>query len=139
MRAFALAAVLSLAAAPALAADPVEGEWLTQGGAAKVRIGPCPGKADRMCGNISWLKNPADATAADNNNPDAKLKTRPILGLPLIRDFRRQAAGRWTGGKIYDPNTGKTYDSKISVSPNGALKVEGCVLVVCQAQTWRRG
>ena len=43
-----------------------------------------------------------------------------------------------TGGKIYDPNSGKTYDSKIGVNANGTLKVEGCVLVVCQAQTWKR-
>jgi uncharacterized protein (DUF2147 family) len=139
MRALILAAGLALAAAPALAADPVEGEWLTQEATAKVRIGPCPGKADRMCGAISWLKNPADAKAADSRNPDPKLKTRTILGLPLIRDFKPVAPGRWTGGKIYDPNSGKTYDSKISVRQDGTLKVEGCILMVCQAQTWRRG
>ena len=139
MRALILAAGLTLAAAPALAADPVEGEWLTQEATAKVRIGPCPGKADRMCGVISWLKNPADAKATDSKNPDSKLKTRTFLVLPMIRDFKQAAPGRWTGGKIYDPGSGKTYDSKISVSANGTLKVEGCVLMICQAQTWRRG
>ena len=138
MRAIATAAVLAFACGPALAADPVEGEWLTQGGTAKVRIAPCVSAPAKMCGTVSWLR-PADAKATDANNPDPKLKSRPIMGLPMIRDFKPAAAGRWTGGKIYDPNTGKTYDSKISVSPNGALKVEGCVLVVCQAQTWRRG
>jgi uncharacterized protein (DUF2147 family) len=139
MRALILAAGLALVAAPALAADPVEGEWLTQDATAKVRIGPCPGKADRMCGVISWLKNPADAKATDSKNPDPQLKTRTILGLPMIRDFKAAAPGRWTGGKIYDPGSGKTYDSKIGVNANGTLKVEGCILVVCQAQTWRRG
>jgi len=139
MRALILAAGLTLAAAPALAADPVEGEWLTQEATAKVRIGPCPGKADRMCGVISWLKNPADAKATDSKNPDPKLKTRTILGLPMIRDFKQAAPGRWTGGKIYDPGSGKTYDSKIAIDANGTLKVEGCVLMICQAQTWRRG
>jgi uncharacterized protein (DUF2147 family) len=139
MRALILAAGLTLAAAPALAADPVEGEWLTQEATAKVRIGPCPGKADRMCGVISWLKNPADAKATDSKNPDPKLKTRTILGLPMIRDFKAAGPGRWAGGKIYDPGSGKTYDSKMSVSANGTLKVEGCVLMICQAQTWRRG
>jgi len=139
MRAILLAAGLALAAAPAFAADPVEGEWFTVGATAKVRIGPCPGKADRMCGVIAWLKNPADAKATDSKNPDARLKSRTLLGLPMIRDFKQAAPGRWTGGKIYDPGSGKTYDSKIGVSPDGTLKVEGCVLVVCQAQTWRRG
>ena len=138
MRAIALAAVLTLTAAPALAADPAEGEWLTQGGSGKVRIAPCPGQAGKLCGAISWLR-PADAKATDANNPDPKLKTRPILGMPMLWGFKAAGPGKWTGGKIYDPNSGKTYDSKISVKPDGTLKVEGCILMVCQAQTWKRG
>ena len=138
MRTFALAATLAFAAAPAIAADPVEGEWLTESGSGKVRIAPCAGKAERMCGTIVWLRDPADAKAHDTRNPDPALKTRAILGLPLIWNFKPAAPGRWTGGKIYDPNSGKTYDSKISVGANGTLKVEGCILVVCQAQTWKR-
>lgn len=135
MRPVLLAALFSLAAAPALAADPVEGEWLTQSGSAKVKIGPCASNAQRMCGTVVWLKN---AGAKDSKNPDAKLRDRPILGMNLIRDFKPSAPGKWTGGKIYDPESGKTYDSKISANANGTLKVEGCVLVVCQAQTWKR-
>lgn len=136
MRPILLAAAASLLAAPAFAADPVEGEWLTQAGTAKVRIAPCAGKADRLCGTVAWLKN---AGAKDANNPDPKLRDRAIVGMNLIRDFKQAGPGRWTGGKIYDPESGKTYDSKISANANGTLKVEGCVLVVCQAQTWRRG
>lgn len=137
MRAIAFAASLSLAAVPALAADPVEGEWLTQSGSGKVRIAPCPGRADRLCGNISWLR-PADAKAMDQNNPDPNLQTRPIMGMPMLWGFKPAGPGKWTGGKIYDPNSGKTYDSKIGVNGNGTLKVEGCIMVICQAQTWKR-
>jgi uncharacterized protein (DUF2147 family) len=139
MRTTGLAIAATLLATPALAADPVEGEWVTQGGSGKVRISPCAGKPDRLCGLIVWLRDPADAKARDANNPEPGLRTRPLIGLPMIRDFRKAAPGRWTGGKIYDPESGKTYDSKISINPNGTLKVEGCILVVCQAQTWRRG
>ena len=91
-----------------------------------------------MCGAISWLRDPADAVAKDGRNPDPAQKTRPILGLPLIWGFRQVAPGRWTGGRIYDPNDGKTYDAKIAVNGDGTLKVEGCILMLCQAQTWRR-
>lgn len=136
MRAIILAAAVSLAAGPALASDPVEGEWLTQGGSGKVRIAPCGAK---LCGTISWLRDPADAKAMDQNNPDAKLKHRPILGLPMLWGFKPAGPGKWTGGKIYDPNSGKTYDSKMSINANGTLKVEGCILMVCQAQTWKKG
>jgi uncharacterized protein (DUF2147 family) len=139
MRATAIAAALTLTAAPALAADPVHGEWLTQSGTAKVKLAPCGGNAERLCGNVSWVKNPAEARATDVNNPDAKLKTRPIMGLPMLWGFKPAGPGKWTGGKIYDPQSGKTYDSKVSVNPNGTLKVEGCVAIVCQGQTWRKG
>jgi uncharacterized protein (DUF2147 family) len=139
MRTFALAAgLMLLAAAPAFAADPVEGEWLTQSGSGKVRIGPCAGRPERMCGALSWFRNPADAKAHDEKNPDPALKTRTMLGLRIVWDFQKAAPGRWTGGKIYDPNSGKTYDSRISLNPDGTLKVEGCIAVFCQAQTWRR-
>jgi uncharacterized protein (DUF2147 family) len=136
MRQIAIAAALTLIAGPALAADPVEGEWMTQAGSAKVKVAPCAAKPDRMCGVVSWLKN---SGARDANNPDPALRSRPILGMALIRDFKPAGPGRWTGGKIYDPESGKTYDSKIRINPNGTLRVEGCVLVVCQAQTWKKG
>jgi uncharacterized protein (DUF2147 family) len=141
MRAFLFAAGLALAAAPALAADPVQGEWLVQSGKARVRIAPCADRADRLCGLVSWLKAPLGddgRPVRDANNPDPSLRTRPVIGLPLIRDFRNAGAGRWTGGRIYDPETGKSYNSKLRLNPDGTLKVEGCILVVCQAQTWRR-
>ncbi len=139
MRCLTLAAILSLAAAlPAFAADPAEGDWLTQGGGGKVRIAPCAAQPDRLCGLITWLKDPADAKGSDTNNPDPALRKRPLIGLPLIRDFKRAGPGRWTGGRIYDPGSGRTYDSKITLNPNGTLKVEGCVVIVCQAQTWTR-
>ncbi|KQW73039.1 hypothetical protein ASE17_08790 [Phenylobacterium sp. Root77] len=133
-----LAAATALAAAiasPALAADPVEGLWLVEAGSAKIKVAPCASDKTKMCGQVAWLKM---AGAKDANNPDASLRSRPILGMLMIRDFKSAGPGKWTGGKIYDPNSGKTYGSKMSANPNGTLKVEGCVAVVCQAQTWKR-
>jgi uncharacterized protein (DUF2147 family) len=139
MRTLIAAAVLSLAATPALAADPVEGDWLVQGGGAKVRIARCAGKPDRMCGVFTWLKSEKPGQPLlDAKNPNPQLRSQRLVGSTFIRDFRRVSEGRWTGGKIYSPEEGKTYDSKIRINPDGTLKLEGCVLVVCQAQTWRR-
>jgi uncharacterized protein (DUF2147 family) len=134
------AAAAALIATPALAADPIEGDWMV-GSGTRVRIAPCAARPERMCGLIAWLKNPNDKAGQplrDSQNPDPKLRGRPIVGIAFIRDFRRAGPGHWTGGKIYDPNSGKTYDSKVRINGDGTLKVEGCVLVICQAQTWRR-
>lgn len=141
MRPLYLAAALSLAfVAPAFAADPVEGDWLTQDGAAKVHVAPCAGAPAKLCGKITWLKEPNEngQPKRDAHNPDAALRSRPIVGLPFLRDFSQVGPGKWKGGKIYDPQSGKTYDSKMQVNANGTLKLDGCVLMFCQSQTWKR-
>lgn len=135
-----IAGLSSLAfAIGAQAASPVQGDWITQSASGKVRVAPC---GERLCGTIVWLKNPIDRTTGqpqkDANNPDPSLRTRPVVGLLLIKDFKAARDGRWTGGTIYDPESGKTYASKIALNPDGSLKVEGCIAIICQAQTWKR-
>lgn len=135
------ALALAALASPAFAADPVEGHWLVQSGTAKVRVAPCATDKAKMCGTIVWLKNASDKAGQpvkDANNPDASQRAKPLVGLNMIRDFKPAGPGKWTGGKIYDPGAGKTYGSKMSVNGDGTLKVEGCIAVVCQAQTWKR-
>ena len=105
-----------------------------QAGTAKVRVSPCADKS-KMCGQIAWLKN---GPAKDANNPNASMRDKPLIGMLMIRDFKPVGPGKWTGGKIYDPSSGKTYGSKMSANSDGTLKVEGCISVVCQAQTWKR-
>jgi uncharacterized protein (DUF2147 family) len=125
-------------AAPAAQAASVDGDWLTPMGGAKVHIAPC-GAA--VCGTIVWLKNPNDKTGQprrDDHNPDPALKTRPVMGIQILHGLKPVAADRWTGGTIYNPGDGKTYDSKITLQPDGSLKVEGCFSIVCKAQGWTR-
>lgn len=139
-----LAGAAAVALATALstsswAAGTVQGDWITQSGSAKVRVAPCSG--GKLCGTVIWMKNPLDKTTGkpqlDVKNPDPALRTRPITGLQMIKDFKSAPGGKWTGGSIYDPESGKTYASKIALNPNGTLKVEGCIAIICQAQTWR--
>lgn len=133
--------VFLVAAAPALAQVTPQGEWLTEGGKARVRIEPCAGRSDELCGTIVWSYRPADAKPGplvDVNNQDPALRSRPIVGLPLLQGFREEAPGRWSGGTIYDPEGGKTYKSKMRLAGPDRLEVEGCVLFFCRGQTWTR-
>ena len=119
----------------------VEGDWVTEGGWATVRIAGCRGEADRLCGLIVALKQPNDRNGRpkrDTANLDPRKRDRAVVGMPFITGFRPAGAGRWTGGKIYNPGDGKTYASRLALNPDGTLKVSGCVLVICQAQTWTR-
>ena len=87
------------------------------------------------------MKAPLDRVTGkpqlDAKNPDPALRTRPIVGLQLIKDFKSAPGGKLSGGTIYDPQSGKTYASKLALNPDGTLKVEGCISIICQAQTWR--
>ena len=120
-----------LAAAPAFAAPPIAGRWLTADGSAVVAIAPC-GAA--LCGRIVKLnKAPANGPAVDANNPDPRLKTRSLLGVPVLTGLTPDGDG-WKGS-IYDPKKGKTY--KATVTRDGAkLKVQACVAVFCQTISW---
>ena len=139
IRMFLALSVLSLFPAAAFAAsDPVEGVWLTESGGAHVEIAPCE---KSMCGTIIWLKEPnrQDGTPKrDINNPDEANHGNPIIGLQMIRGFEKEEPGVWEDGEIYDPESGKTYDSNMLSKDANTLEVEGCVLFFCQEQTWTR-
>ena len=142
VRVFAAAfAVCGLAASAASASPSAEGDWIVEKRDGTVRIAPCRNDASRLCGNIVSMPQPNDASGQrkrDVNNPDAAMRSRTILGLPLITGFKPAGPGKWDGGKIYNPEDGKTYNSKMEVTAKGTLKVSGCVLVICKAQTWTR-
>src|SRR5690348_451964 len=100
------AALAVLLASDALAADGPVGEWLTEKRDARVRIAPCEDRGDRLCGTITWAQRPPDAPEGpllDRNNGDPALRTRPIVGLPLLAGFAQDGENHWGGGTIYDP------------------------------------
>lgn len=136
-----LAAAVMAGPAAQAAGDPVFGDWMTVGAAAKVRVAPCVGNPALACGTLLWLqdgKDPAGAPKHDANNPDPALRSRPLVGVKLISDLKRDAPGAWKDGKIYVPETGRTARANVSANPDGTLKVEGCVAVICQGKTWTR-
>ncbi len=47
----------------------------------------------------------------DDQNPDVKLRTRSRLNMQILSGLKYNSADKeWQGGRIYDPNSGKTYD-----------------------------
>jgi uncharacterized protein (DUF2147 family) len=130
-----LIAVLALA--PAARAGGVVGDWLSRDGDAVVRIAPC---GDTLCGTFVWLKDSVDAATGrpevDEHNPNPALRGRPLVGMRFLGGFKPTGEGRWTDGRIYDPESGRTYHAKLSPAPNGRLKLEGCLGPFCRGQIW---
>lgn len=130
-------ATLLLVVAPLAAAaeaDAILGLWQTDAtdkGYAHVEITRRDGLYE---GRIVWLSEPdfpsgdpeAGRPKADRLNPDPELRGQPILGLQLMTGFRF-ADDTWKGGRIYDPETGKTYKCGIKLGADGILRVRGFI------------
>lgn len=113
--------ILMLAPLAAAFAQDVVGKWKLEDGTAIVEVYQ---QGDVYNGKIVWLQNPTEADgspAVDNNNPDPKLRNRQVLGLNMLSNLKK-GNGEYSGGSIYDPGNGKTY--------NCSMKVEGDVLKV---------
>lgn len=112
--------VLMLATA-ALYAQDVVGKWKLEDGTAIVEVYK---QGDVFNGKIVWLENPnkPDGTPAkDTKNPDPKLRSRQLINLNMLSGLKKNGT-EYSGGTIYDPGNGKTY--------NCSMKVEGDVLKV---------
>ncbi|KAF0677595.1 DUF2147 domain-containing protein [Profundibacterium mesophilum] len=125
MKTLILAAAAAISMAAAAWADPVEGIWQTEaddGAFAHVSMAPCGGA---ICGTIARTFNAAGEYRSEN------------IGKPLVWNMVQQKPGKYGDGKIWQPSTGKTYRSKMTLEGN-VLKVSGCIGPICKKQTWRR-
>lgn len=120
----------------------LSGRWLTERANAAVQIGPCEtAAAGQLCGTIVWLWQPNDESGRprrDAENQAAERRARPLIGTEILAGFAAKAPGHWTGGRIYNPEDGRTYDATLRMQGADTLVVEGCVLFICKKQLWRR-
>lgn len=121
-------------------ADDIIGTWLTGGKEpAKIQVYK---SGDKYYGKIVWLKFPETngLPRLDANNPDKSKRSQQILGLVNLKNFSF-AEDEWEGGKIYDPESGKTYNCIISLKDRSTLKVRGYVGISLLGRTelWTRG
>ena len=130
-----LSALLLCSATAALAVPDVAGNWVVQDGSAVIAIEPC---GRNMCGRIAkaLIRKP-NYPQTDIHNPDPAMRRTPLIGLRILSDFA-PASDRWDNGRIYDPESGKSYRSVLKINADRSLKVSGCVFFICRSQRWTR-
>ncbi len=117
------------------------GTWATEEGKSHVEITAC---GTKLCGTIIWLKEPLDdkgAPKSDANNPEPKMQSRPIIGLPLLVNFiAGEEANVWDNGTIYNPEDGENYSCTLTLLDGTTLKVRGYVGLPMfgKTQIWTR-
>jgi uncharacterized protein (DUF2147 family) len=105
-------------AAPAVqSANSPLGVWLTEEKEGKVRIEQC---GANLCGYS------VDPKSSKN-------------GEQVLINMKPGKDSKWSG-RIFDPNTGSTYDSTIALKGSDTLRVQGCAFggMFCGGQTWSR-
>jgi uncharacterized protein (DUF2147 family) len=127
------------AAFPALSQDRIEGSWYNEEKTAKVQV--FKAKDNKFYGKIVWLRDPLKdgKPKTDTENPDAKKRSQPIMGLLLLKGFTKDGEDGYEDGTIYDPKNGKTYSCKMTLEGN-RLNVRGYmgISLIGRTTAWTR-
>jgi uncharacterized protein (DUF2147 family) len=121
--------------------EVVTGTWLV--GNKKARIEIFKAFNGFFHGKIVWMnKSTSDdgKPLLDDKNPDPAKRKNLLLGLQILRDFKSSGLHLWTGGKIYDPESGSDYQCKMTLENENTLHVRGFIgfSVFGRTDTWKR-
>lgn len=140
-----LALILSLAFSTGSQAqsnsDDLIGVWEPSHGKARVKIEKI---GEKYYGKIVWLREPNDEETGepktDRNNPDEALRSTPLRGYRILKDFVFTGDGEWTEGTIYDPENGNNYSCTIKMKDANTLDIRGYIGVSAFGRTdvWKR-
>jgi uncharacterized protein (DUF2147 family) len=129
------------AQAPLDEGDRLIGVWEPSHGKARVKVERI---GNKYFGKIVWLREPDDPNTGqpkvDKNNPDEAMRSTPLRGYRILKDFTYNRKGEWVDGTIYDPENGSTYSCVITMKDANTLDIRGFIGVKALGRTdvWKR-
>ncbi|MDR3146562.1 MAG: DUF2147 domain-containing protein [Treponema sp.] len=150
-----LAGALVLLAGLRLAADPVEGYWVsvddktgkvTAGWEIYQSGGKLFGKVLSVAGYPQDVKADKCKDSYAGFPVSGKVNQLPVAGTPWIFGLTMDKPGQWSGGNVVDPDTGNMYKCKINYRPADGnrfkvdtLEMRGEIgLGIGRSQYWRK-
>ena len=122
----------------AFAGDPT-GVWLDEDRDAKIQVAKC-GAA--LCGHVVWIQqgnDPANGQPwVDKNNVDPNKRGRSLLGLTIVKDMKPSSTPNKWSGQVYSIVFGKNFNGSLTLLSPTSLKIEGCLLLICQSEIWTK-
>jgi len=117
----------------------VAGRWLSGDGEGWIEIQIV---GDSLIGVIAGSPDTQEGEPPryDDLNPDPKLRSRPLDGMTIMSGFVYDGDGRWSGGTVYDPNSGKTYKCTLTQIDANTVKLRGYIGISLfgRSDTWTR-
>jgi len=116
--------------------DRLLGVWEPSNGKARVKIEKI---GNKYYGKIVWLKEPNDPATnqpkVDSKNQDASMRTVPLKGYRMLKDFTYSGNSQWENGTIYDPENGSTYKCIIKMTDANTLDIRGYIGIEALGRT----
>ena len=93
-----------------------------------------------ISGTVEKIVDPArQDSKCDECASDDPRKGKPVIGMTILTDLKKESDNVYSGGKILDPKNGKTYNAKVTVIEGGKkLDMRGSILFIGRTQTWLR-
>ena len=130
-----LSAVACLATASDERQSQILGNWLTELKDGIIQITQSAGA--NYEGRIVGGSHPG---RLDDKNPDTTQRSKPLRGQVILRNLHYEGAGKWSGGRIYEPDSGRTYSCSVELIAPDSLKVRGFIGIslLGKSQIWTR-
>ena len=93
-----------------------------------------------ISGAVEKIFDPAKQDSkCDECASDDPRKGKPVVGMTVLTGLKKEGDNVYGGGRILDPNNGKSYNAKVTVIDGGKkLEMRGSILYIGRTQTWIR-
>jgi len=133
-------AILSLSISAQNHPDDLIGKWVNEDASARFEFFKT---GNTYNAKIIWLAKPQNENGEqklDKNNPDKKLRNRPIIELVMLTGLQFSANNSmwWNDGKIYSPEKGETLACKIRLTNKNELALTVSKSIFSLTKKWKR-
>lgn len=119
------------------AADKIVGTYRVQRNNSNSKVKVFKAADGTYNAQVYWVEDLKDKNGkvrTDVKNPDKSKRNVPVNEIVLVNGLSYKD-GKWMGGKIYDPTSGKSYKVTISFKDDKTLKLRGYIGVEALGET----
>lgn len=117
--------------------DKILGNWINDNADAKFEFFK---SEETYQAKIMWIKDTyisGDKAKTDKNNPEPRLRNRPIIGLVIIKGLQFKNE-QYVNGTIYSPEKGIYANCKLKLADENTLELTITKSIFTTVKKWKR-